>query len=244
MAAEEGIARLLAAYPKTRPELPAPHRAHYVDHYRANRAGESGLQRIVRGLESWMHRQVAAGGCQGDVLEIGAGNLNHLRYHPRAAHYDVIEPFAELWRDSPERARVRCFYGDISEIPDGVRYHSILSVAVLEHLTSLPAVLARSGRMLGEDGVFRAAVPSEGGFLWGLSWRCTTGLAYRFRRGLNYGELMRHEHVNNAAEILALLNYYFARVRVTRFPLPFRHLSFYTAVEARAPRLDRCMAAA
>ena len=232
--------RLLAAFPKIRPALPPAHQSHYVEHYRANRDGESGLQRIVRGMEAWMHRRVAAGGSRGDVLEIGAGTLNHRRYHPDAAAYDAIEPFTELWQGRPELARIRRVYADINEIPVATQYQDIVSIAVLEHLTALPAVLARSGRLLAEGGVFRAAFPSEGGLLWGLAWRCTTGLVYRFRRGLDYGELMRHEHVNDAAEILALLRYYFEQVTVTRFPLPFSHLSFYTAAEARRPRLDRC----
>jgi hypothetical protein len=191
-------------------------------------------------LEGWMHRQVAEGVTGGSLLEIGAGNLNHVAYHPNVRNYDVVEPFRELWEDSPHRARVRRMYSDLEEVPETDRYDCIVSIAVLEHLTMLPFIIARSGLLLDEDGSFRAGFPSEGGLAWGLAWRLTTGLEYRLQRGLDYGALMRHEHVNTAREILALLDHFYERVEVSRFPLPFAGLSFYTVAIARGPRIERC----
>src|SRR5580765_7212212 len=97
MTGAAGIDALLRSYPRVRPELPKKHRESYIEHYRANRAGESRLGRIVMHLESWMHRRVAEGCHAERVLEIGAGTLNHLRYHPHARIYDAVEPFRELW---------------------------------------------------------------------------------------------------------------------------------------------------
>src|SRR5215510_4740998 len=126
---------LLRSYPRVRPELPPKHRESYVDHYRANRGGTSGLSKIVMRLESWMHRRIAAG-CRAErVLEIGAGNLNHVRYHPRARVYDAVEPFRELWEGSPVLATVNSIYRDLADVPEDRRYESIISVAVLEHVT-------------------------------------------------------------------------------------------------------------
>src|SRR6202021_1336772 len=90
------IEALLSTYPRTRPQLPPPQQASYVEHYRSNRAGQQGLSRIVVKLESWMHRRVSDGVTSGDFLEIGAGNLNHVPYLPEACAYDAIEPFQEL----------------------------------------------------------------------------------------------------------------------------------------------------
>jgi hypothetical protein len=218
--------------------LSPAHQATYVEHYRANRAGE-GISRIAMQLEAWMHRKVARHPAE-TILEIGAGNLNHVPYHPAAKTYDVVEPFRELWEDSPHRRSVRTIFGDIAEIPEGAAYDLVLSIAVLEHLTDLPFLMARSGLLLGEGGAMRAGFPSEGGLLWGLAWRSTTGIAYRLKRGLDYGGIMRHEHVNSAAEILQLMGYFFADVELSRFPTPWHHLSFYTVASATAPRLDRC----
>jgi SAM-dependent methyltransferase len=231
---------LLLTYPRSRPELPPEQQASYVQHYRSNRAGKQGLSRTVAKLEAWMHRKVSEGVTQGDLLEIGAGNLNHVPYLSGAVTCDAVEPFGELWEDSPYRTRLRRVYSDLGEIPPSAQYDCIFSVAVLEHLTDLPFILARTGILLREAGTFRAGFPSEGGLLWGLAWRLTTGIEYRLRRRLDYGAIMRHEHLNSASEILTLLDHFYKQVRVLRFPLPFEHLSFYTTAVASGPRLDRC----
>ncbi len=189
-----------------------------------------------------MHRAVARDTLSGRLLEIGAGNLNHLRYHSGVKAYDAVEPFRELWEDSPHLEYIRRMYADITEINEEAAYDCILSIAVLEHLIDLPFILASAALLLAERGSFRAGFPSEGGFAWGAAWRLTTGLKYRWDRGLDYAAIMRHEHVNTAAEILALLRYFYGSVEVRRFPIPMAHLSFYTAATARAPRLDRCRA--
>jgi hypothetical protein len=231
---------LLSTYPRPRPELPWKQQASYVEHYRSNRAGKQGLARTVLKLESWMHRRVAEGVIGGTLLEIGAGNLNHVPYLPGTCICDAVEPFQELWQDSPYRSRVRHIYSDLQEIPRNLDYDCVLSVAVLEHLIDLPYVLARAGLLLRTGGTLRAGFPSEGGALWGLAWRLTTGMEYRLRRGLDYGAIMRHEHLNTSTEILTLLDYFYESLKVFRFPLPFHHLSFYTAAIACRPRLDRC----
>lgn len=231
---------LLSTYPRSRPELPPKQQAGYVEHYRTNRAGKKGLSKIVATLESWMHRRVSEGVAGGNLLEIGAGNLNHVPYLPGACVYDAIEPFQELWEASPYQSRVRHIYSDLRGVPQTRRYDCIFSVAVLEHLTDLPFILARAGLLLSEGGTFRAGFPSEGGLLWGLAWRLTTGIEYRLRRGLDYSPIMRHEHLNSASEILMLLGHFYEHVEVSRFPMPLDHLSFYTTAIACHPRLDHC----
>jgi hypothetical protein len=115
-------------------------------------------------------------------------------------------------------------------------------VAVLEHLDDLPMIVARAALLLRDDGVFQAGIPSEGGFLWTLAWRTTTGVAYWLRNRLDYGVLMHHEHLNTAAEIEAVVGHFFGKVEVARFPLPLRQLSFYSYLEARQPNADRARA--
>lgn len=234
------VEALLSTYPRSRPDLPPKHQASYVEHYRSNRAGKQGLSKIVLLLESWMHRRVAQGVGGGTLLEIGAGNLNHVPYLSRDCTLDAVEPFKELWVDSPDRVRLRHVYSDVQEIPPKQKYVCIYSVAVLEHLTDLPFILARSGLLLSEGGTFRAGFPSEGGLLWGLAWRFTTGVEYRLKRGLDYAAIMRHEHLNTASEILLLLHHFYQTVKVSRFPLPFGHVSFYTTAIAEQPRIDHC----
>lgn len=242
-ASERADARppLLASYPKQRPPLSEGNRRIYEAEYQRNRAGQRGLARVVARLEGWMHRIVAEVGGGERVLEIGAGTLNHVRYERgRYSVYDVVEPFEELWRDRPESELVGGIYADVSEVPAENRYDRAISIAVLEHLVDLPLVVASAGLLLAEGGRFQAAVPSEGGFLWGAAWRLTTRIVYRLRTGEDYADLMRHEHVNRLDEIEQVVGWFFADVDVSRFPLPGRHASFYSFLDASSPRLERC----
>ncbi len=168
------IFELLSSYPRQRPSLTEKHKEIYVQEYKSNRAPNSALGKAVAVLESWMHKKVA--GCNGELLEIGAGTLNHLPYEGNLKAYDIVEPFHELYRTSPHISLVRNFYDDIAEVPLDHLYDRIISVAVLEHLTNLPAVIAKSGLLLHPDGIFEAGIPTEGGLLWGLGWRLTTGI--------------------------------------------------------------------
>ena len=234
---------LIASYPRPRPPLPPAHTKIYVEEYKINR-GESDrlLYRLTSTLESWMHRRISAYGEGNRLLELGAGTLNHLPYEDVSLQYDIVEPLPALYANSPDLARIGQVYETISDVPAGTNYDRIVSVAVLEHLEDLPALVANSGLLLAPGGIFQAGIPAEGGFLWGLSWRLSTAISYRLRTGLPYAPVMRHEHVNSAHEIIAILQWFFRDVRVDWFPLPLLHFSFYAYLEAQAPDLERCAA--
>ncbi len=235
------IAQLLASYPRIRPELPPAQARIYEEQYKANREGAHAIEGLAQRLERWMHRQVARipGG---PILELGAGTLNHVQYEASGVAYDVVEPFRALYAGRPEATRVRNFHDSVAQIADHEQYARVISVAVLEHMDNLPREVAQAALHLTPNGVFQAGIPSEGGFLWWLGWRCSTGLSYYLRTGHDYGRLMRHEHLNTAPEILAVVRYFFGSVAVRRFPLPHHQLSFYTYLEARAPDRARCQA--
>jgi hypothetical protein len=239
---DQSLASILQSYPRCRPQLSERHAAVYVREYQRNRSADSGLAAVVASLERWMHKRVAGDKDGERILELGAGTLNHTPYETTVSFYDVIEPFRVLWENSPRLDHVSDVYADISEVPRHKRYDRILSVAVLEHLIDLPRTVAQCALFLDRGGTFRAGIPTEGGFLWGLAWRATTGVSFRLRTGLSYRSIMRHEHVNTADEILAVVQYFFRRVELCRFPFPAKHLSFYTALNATSPDRDRCLA--
>lgn len=234
------ISKLLKTYPRTRPDLSAAHSKIYSEEYKINRSGQGLLYKLIKSLESWLHMSVARINNEGSILELGGGSLNHVPYESPSVIYDCVEPFQQLYNDSPYLNRIRYLVADLSNLSTEDKYARIISIAVLEHLESLPEIVARSALLLEDHGVFQAGIPTEGGLLWGLSWRLTTGLAYRYRTGLNYKFIMRHEHINNADEIEMILKYFFSRVILKRFPLPFYHLSFYTYLEATHPKSNRC----
>lgn len=240
MSGARDLTALLARFPKTRPPLPPKLEAIYARQYLENRTGETPAASLAQRLESWLHRQVAAdvkdAASSGATLELGAGTLNQLAYEPVGEAYDIVEPFEALYRESPLMGGIRATYADIAEVPAGRAYARITSVASLEHICDLPLVLARAVRLLAPGGTLRAAIPSEGGFLWTLGWMCTTGLEFRLRHGLDYGQLMAHEHVNDAREIETLVRALFEEVEVKSFGLG-RQLSLYRFLAGRRPRL-------
>jgi hypothetical protein len=235
---------ILSRYPKRRPPLTARHQAVYEREYAINRTA-SGLYRVVHWLESWMHRRIADRTGSGTLLELGAGGLNHVPYERGLARYDVCEPLAYLCEQSPHRGRVAEVlqgYEALGPMVGCRTYDRIASVAVLEHLDNLPSVVAAAALLLQPQGVFQAGVPSEGGLLWGLSWRLTTGLSYRLRTGLDYATLMRHEHVNTVDEIGKVIGCFFRKVSSRRCPPFGRQLSLYTYFEATEPDVASCEA--
>lgn len=234
---------LLSEYPRSKPPLPEPQRRLYAAHIRANRTGANWLIRRVNQLEHWMHDQVAACQTAGEhILEIGAGTLNHLPFEKSPSAYDVVEPMKSLWQDSESLPRIRKAYDDLQLVPRINRYHRILSIAVLEHVSDLPQLIASSALLLRPKGVWQAAIPNEGGFLWGAGWRLTTAIAFRLQHWCSYSPVMKHEHINTSAEITLLVKWFFDEVRVTEFPLPWMHASFYRYLECRRPNRERCQA--
>jgi SAM-dependent methyltransferase len=241
MGGARDLAARLDRFPKTRPPLPPRLAEIYTRQYLENRGGETPAASLAQRLERWLHHQVAAdvkdAPSSGATLELGAGTLNQLAYEPTGGAYDIVEPFAALYCDSPRKGAVRTTYADIREVALAPTYARITSVASLEHICDLPFVLARAARLLAPGGTLRAAIPSEGGFLWTLGWMATTGLEFRLRHGLDYGQLMAHEHVNDAREIEALVRALFEDVEVKSFGLG-RQLSLYRFIAAKRPRLN------
>ena len=231
-------------FPKIRPPLPKKIEEIYSAYYKSNREGQTTASSLAQRMESWLHRQVANDvanpqNSEKVTLELGAGTLNQLQYETTVHSYDIVEPFTELYKNSPLLEGIRNVYSDISKVPSNCRYDRITSIATLEHVCNLPEVMARSGLLLAENGVLRASVPSEGTLLWALGWKLTTGLEFKLRYGLDYGLLMKHEHVNTAKEIEEVLKYFFKKVKCKVFGLS-KSISLYRYYECRNPRIDRC----
>ena len=223
-------------YPKIRPILPEDFQRIYNEHYKNNRDGETTGASLAQKMESWMHKKVAKDvkkESDKSTLEIGAGTLNQLKYE-KTEQYDIIEPFTELYANSPYLKRIRNIYRDIDEIELSVKYDRITSIATFEHILDLPKVVAKSAQLLKENGVLRVAIPNEGTILWKLGWKFTTGLEFKRKYGLDYEVLMKHEHVNTADEIEKILNYFFKKCQCSCFGLrkKWAFYRFYECSEA------------
>lgn len=237
------IADVLARFPKARPGLPEAYRRIYDEFYYKNREGEYATTSASKRLESWLHRKVAADRKEGDqlsTLEIGAGTLNQLPYEPDGGAYDIVEPYAALVERSRFKERIRNRYAALAEVPTDARYDRITSVAAFEHLEDLPATIARAALLLRDGGTLRTSIPNEGR----LGWRAgtmVTGTEFYLRFGLDYQVLMRHEHLNTADEIEAVLGHFFKNNKRSIFGMG-KTFAFYRFYESSAP--DRARAEA
>lgn len=243
------IDQLLASYPRKRPELSEQLARIYVQHYKENRGGESFISNLVSKWEHRYHRWIAKDSHDGmHLLEIGAGNLNHVPFEPESLNYDVIEPFHELYQDNPDTKKIRQFFDDISEIAPQIKdqttiapiYDRIISCAVLEHILDLPTLVAYSGVLLKDQGDFCAVIPNEGHFGWSFAYKMTTGIAFRLKTGHSYEEMMRHEHINLADEITAICSYFFTENSFKRDPLPIHPLGMYVLCKCAKPDREKC----
>ena len=199
------IENLIQTYPRKRPPLSKAIQLIYKDQYKQSRSGQGFINWLCQKVESWMHWQIVKNTSSGNTLELGAGTLNHIKYElikKQHTNYDIVEPSTYFYNDSNDKIHVSNFYSDIKEIPAGIKYNRIISVATLEHVTDLPDMLNHCTKLLNKEGAFQK-------------------------------EMMLHEHVNSAKEVISLLSYYFRDVKIKRFPLPWHHLSLHCYIEAK-----------
>ncbi|SHO80672.1 hypothetical protein MNB_SV-15-275 [hydrothermal vent metagenome] len=184
-----------------------------------------------------MHIQISKSSKK-NILEIGAGTLNHIKFEKKYLFYDIVEPMPFLYKDSQYLKDINNIYKSSKDIPNNILYDNIISIAVLEHITDLPSELVRLSKKLNDKGVMQISIPTEGSFLWYCSWRFVTGISFYLKYKLDYKPFMKYEHVNNSKEIEILIRYLFKNVKIIRFPFNIFHFSFYTYIEASEINFD------
>lgn len=224
--------KILNRYPKKRIELNDEYKKIYKRHYMLNRSGEGVTNTISQKMESWMHRKVSKISAM-NILEIGAGNLNHIKYESNYNNYDIVEPFTELYINSPLKKHIRNIFKSLDQVDE--KYDKILSIATFEHLLNLPKEIDLCKRLLSKNGVLQIAVPCEGEIAFKLGWMLSTGIAFKLKHKLNYSKLIQYEHVNSLNEISILLNNNFIVSKFHRSPLilPIKNFSFYAYFECK-----------
>lgn len=221
-------------WPKTVPDLSAAQR-----HAREQFVREwlEILPRKYSSLERFNHGFVAklphSPGCR--TLEIGFGFGEHLRYERGDQDYyclDYREDFCSRVRGLLPADHVCC--GDIQETQlqwsDGM-FDRIIAIHVLEHLPRLPDALEEVNRLLNNEGVFDVVIPCEGGLAYSLARKISAERMFRRRFKMDYGPIIRSEHVNTHAEIVSALEDSFRVNRARFFPtfVPFVDLNLVSA---------------
>ena len=210
--------------------LPKKYRDIYEDFYINYSQANTFFRKLLLFVEKWYHLKASnTKTFANSILEVGAGNLNHVKFEKDYKFYDVVEPKDYLINasDPTIRKKIRNIYKDIEEIPENRVYDKIISIAVLEHIENLDSVLEKISEKLNENGKFVVEIPAEGEFLWWLGWRLTTGLGFWLKYRLDYGIIMRFEHVNKAHEIIFYLKKYFKVIHIESFPFNIKNWRLY-----------------
>jgi hypothetical protein len=227
---------ILSKFPKKKPPLAQFYRDNYNSFYDNNRNAKSLVTKISSYLEQWMHLVISSNNKINNpkILEIGAGTLNHIPYEKKYQTYDIIEPYVDMYKNTSLLSRVNNIFTSIYDVPPNFKYDLIISIATLEHVEDLPAILVKAADLLdnNSDASLKIAIPSEGSFLWYLAWRFGTGLGFWLKYGKSYKPFMNYEHINSSHEIESLIHFFFKDITVKRFPFEAFHLSLYTYIEA------------
>jgi hypothetical protein len=230
------IEKLLNNFPKKRPKLSYEIKKYFDEFYKNNR--ENSISQL---FESWMHKAIKSIKGQSRTLEFGAGTLNHLVYEDlKKNKYDIIEPKKYLYANYKEKIHINKFYKNLSYTKNNY-YNRIISIAVLEHLVDLPYFLAESAKKLKKKNSFQShSIPCQGYFIWDLCWYLFNFLKVKIKTGKSFSEIQRHEHVNSAKEILAIIRFFYKNVKVKySYPAFFAHFSFYMNINFSRPDLNR-----
>ena len=131
----EEYQNLLKKFPKKRPILSQEYKDIYNQHYITNRSGSGFANLLSQKMESWMHKKTSSV-IGKDILELGAGNLNHIKYEHSFDNYDVVEPFSNLYKGSTNLSSLRNIFSSLKEVKN--KYDKIFSIATCEHLLNLP----------------------------------------------------------------------------------------------------------
>lgn len=227
-------------YPKTPKPLPKKYQKIYKKVYKENRDGIGLANFLSQKMESWGHKIIEKNNTfkyNIRTLEIGAGNLNHIKYVKNIYKYDIVEPNYFFYKNSIEKKKINKIYKSINEININQKYDRIISVMVLEHILDLPKLLNSAKKILKKKGIFQVSIPCQGELAFYLGWRFTTGLSFFLKYGLDWGKIMEYEHVNTLDEIFKEMKKNFKHVVIKRSPLPFflkvKHTSFYAYLEGR-----------
>lgn len=220
---------------KIRPQLPVPYQKIYKKFYIEYALSATKARKLAKLAESWYHKKVSSlnQSRYNAILEVGAGSLNHIEYESNFLTYDIVEPKNFLIQSARKEnlTQVDKIYSCLDQVPVDTKYDKIISIACLEHILDLQVHLVTIKKLLKKSGFFIVAIPAEGEFLWSLGWRLTTGLAFLIKYRLNYGVIMRFEHVNKAQEILAMLGDVFKIDEIHSYPFNRKHLRLYIVIK-------------
>ena len=107
---------IIKKFPKNRPDLGEKYKLIFDEWRLLNRNAVGMANALTAILESWCHKEIAKDNFEGNILEIGAGTLNHVKYEKNFNTYDIIEPFEKAYKNSKYLSEISNIFTNYSEI--------------------------------------------------------------------------------------------------------------------------------
>jgi ubiquinone/menaquinone biosynthesis C-methylase UbiE len=96
---------------------------------------------------------------------------------------------------------------------------NIVASHILEHAKDLDLLLEEFERVLNKDGKLLVVIPYDPGILWNLLTKISPSRKRLEMNGLNYDDIMKLEHINEAKKIVKKLNNIFKVKKKRYYPL-------------------------
>jgi SAM-dependent methyltransferase len=163
------------------------------------------------------------------VLEIGAGDIRHLRYmQGKPQEYVLADISTEMMQFAQaklgeKKIPFKSILLDRNQpLPlQSASVDVIISFYSLEHLYPLKPYLEEMHRVLKPGGTLIGAIPAEGGLAWGVGRMLTSRQWLKKNTTINYNKIISWEHPNFADKIIHNLDEMFLQERVQYWPFPW-----------------------
>ena len=161
------------------------------------------------------------------VLEIGAGDIRHLKYlKGKPKEYIIADVSEEMMGFAADKLTEKgipyesVFVARNQALPiESSSIDVVVSFYSLEHLHPLADYLEDMHRVLKPGGLLIGAVPSEGGLAWGLGRMLTTRRWFKRNTNIDPDKIICWEHPNYADQLFAEMDRLFVRKNVQFWPL-------------------------
>lgn len=160
------------------------------------------------------------------ILEIGAGDISHLKYMNGVPEEYIIADNLESMMDVAKKklkensiSYKSVFVKNNERLPiEDESVDVVLSFYSLEHLYPLERYLEDMFRVLKPGGMIVGAIPTEGAFAWGLGRALTTRRWIKKHTSIDYDKIICWEHPNFAETIVKHLNKLFIKKKIRLWP--------------------------
>jgi len=156
--------------------------------------------KLIQTLFDLGHRYIARQGesITGTILDIGSGMGYHLKFEKisNERKYICLDNDPKMLQKIRNK-KVEKIVGNCSNIPlKDKSVDLVIASHILEHLPTLKNDLSEIRRVLKDDGRLIVVLPCDPGFLWNTATHMSPSRRRLKKIGIDYDEVMKHEHVN------------------------------------------------